>query len=531
MTSRLFIDPREVADPFHTHFLHTTLTASDCSPTANAIAAAAWIREAMGHVVLCSNQRRRGMRQENTEGSMPDHFDALKAHLRGELIQPAGAAYEDARKLYNAMINKRPRAIARCLDTADVIASVNCAREHGLLLAIRGGGHNGPGLGSCNDGLVVDLSRMRRVRVDPAAKTAEVAGGCVWGDVDHATHAFGLAVPSGIIATTGVGGLTLGGGIGHLARSCGLTIDNLLAVDMVLADGTFVRADEEHHSDLFWAVRGGGGNFGVVTNFTFRAHSVHTVNAGPMFWAVEDAPEVMRRYEAFITDAPEDLNGFFAFLVVPPVPLFPPELHLRTVCAVVWCSRADPARTDEMLRATEDWPKPLLRGLGPWPFPVFQSLFDGLFPPGLQWYWKADFVDHLTDAAIGEHMKHGPQLPSMLSTMHLYPINGAAHRKKSSDTAFSYRSSKFAEVIVGVDPEPANAQKITNWARAYWDAVHPHSAPGAYVNFMMEEGSGRIEATYGENYSRLRQVKTRYDPHNLFRVNQNIEPATAAGAH
>jgi len=455
---------------------------------------------------------------------MSENHDQLRVALRGELILPADANYHEARKLYNGMIDKHPGLIARCVDTADVIACVNYARQNGLLLAIRGGGHNGPGLGSCDGGLVIDLSRMRGVRVDPAAMTAQVAGGCVWGDVDHATHAFGQAVPSGIIATTGVGGLTLGGGLGHLSRSCGLTIDNLLAVDMVLADGSFVTADEQRNPDLFWAVRGGGGNFGVVTSFTFRTHKVDTVTAGPMFWPLEDAPQVMRLWEDFITGAPEEITGFFAFMVVPPVPLFPPDLHMRTVCAVFWCSRADPARTDEILQPTGAWPKPLLRGLGPMPFPVLQSLFDGLFVPGLQWYWKADFVDHLSDAAIAEHVKHGSQLPSMFSTMHLYPINGAVHRKKAGDTAFSYRQTKFAEVIVGVDPDPANRDKITSWARAYWDAVHPYSAPGAYVNFMMEEGAGRIEATYGPNYTRLREVKARYDPGNLFRVNQNIEP-------
>jgi FAD/FMN-containing dehydrogenase len=461
---------------------------------------------------------------------MSDNHDELKGKLRGELILPGDPSYDKARQLYNGMIDKRPGLIVRALDAADVIACVNYARDRHILLAIRGGGHNGPGLGSCDGGLCVDLSSMRGVRVDPAAKTAQVAGGCVWGDVDHATHPFGQAVPCGFISTTGVGGLTLGGGIGYLSRSCGLTIDNLLSVEMVLADGSFVTADEDRNADLFWAVRGGGGNFGVVTSFTFRTHPVHTVTAGPIFWPVEDAPEVMRRFEEFITDAPEEINGFFAFLVVPPVPLFPPELHMRTVCGVVWCSRADATRTDELLKPVESWPKPLLRGLGPMPFPVLQSLFDGLYPPGLQWYWKADFVDHLSDAAIAGHMQHGPKLPSMFSTMHLYPINGAVHRKNKEDTAFHYREAKFAEVIVGVDPDPANRDRISGWARAYWDAVHPHSAPGAYVNFMMEEGAGRIEASYGENYSRLRQVKARYDPTNLFRVNQNIEPAAAAGA-
>jgi UDP-N-acetylenolpyruvoylglucosamine reductase len=454
----------------------------------------------------------------------------LRARMRGELIQPGDANYDEARKLYNAMIDKRPRLIARCVDVADVQACLEYGRENGLLLAIRGGGHNGPGLGSCDDGLVLDLSRMRGVRVNPAAKTAEVAGGSVWGDVDHATHAFGLATPSGFISTTGVGGLTLGGGIGHLSRRYGLTIDNLLAADVVLADGTFVTASREEYEDLFWAIRGGGGNFGVVTSFTFRLHPVHTVIAGPMLWSLGDAPEVMRRYEEFIKDAPTDISGFFAFMTVPPVPLFPESLHLRTVCGIVWCATADMDRTDNMLQPVRDWPKPLLTGVGPVPFPALQSLFDGLYPPGLQWYWKADFVDHLSDAAIAQHVKHGSDLPSMFSTMHLYPINGAVHDVGASDTAFAYRTTRFAEVIVGVDPESANKDKIVNWARDYWDAAHPYSAGGAYINFMMDEGAARVEATYGGNYSRLRQIKAKYDPANLFRVNQNIAPTAAEAA-
>jgi hypothetical protein len=450
--------------------------------------------------------------------------EAFRTKLRGDVILPGDPNYDDARKLYNAMIDKRPGIIARCVDVADVMECVNYAREGGILLAIRCGGHNGPGLGSCDGGMVIDLSRMKGVKVDPAARTAQAAGGCVWGDVDHATHAFGLAAASGIISSTGVGGLTLGGGIGHLSRKYGLTIDNLLSVDMVLADGNFVTANAQRNPDLFWAVRGGGGNFGVVTSFTFRLHPIHTVMAGPMFWAVEDAPEVMKAYEQFITDAPEELNGFFAFLVVPPVPLFPEALHMRTVCGVIWCSTEGQERTNEMLKPSESWPKPLLSGVGPMPFPVLQSLFDGLYTPGMQWYWKADFVDHLSDQAITQHVKHGSQLPSMFSTMHLYPINGAVHQAQEGDTAFSYRNTKWAEVIVGVDPDPANKNKIVDWARSYWDAVHPFSAGGAYVNFMMEEGPARVEATYSGNYAKLRQVKKKYDPTNLFRVNQNIVP-------
>lgn len=452
-----------------------------------------------------------------------DH-NAFRTSMRGEVLEPSDAGYHEARKLYNAMIDKKPALIARCVDVADVITSVNYARDNGILLAVRCGGHNGPGLGSCNDGLVIDLSRMKGVRVNPTARTADVAGGCVWGDVDHATHPFGLAVPAGIVSTTGVGGLTLGGGIGHLSRKYGLTVDNLLSVDMVLADGSFVTANDKQRQDLYWAVRGGGGNFGVVTNFTFRLSPVGMVSAGPMFWAIEDAPEIMRRYEQFITTAPQELNGFFAFLVVPPVPMFPAELHMRTVCGVVWCSTADRERTSQMLAPTAAWPKPLLSGVGPMPLPVLNSLFDGLYTPGLQWYWKADFVEHLSDDAIARHIQFGANLPSMFSTMHLYPINGAVHRTASDATAFSYRKAKWAEVIVGVDPDPANKDKISDWARSYWDAVHPYNAPGAYVNFMMEEGAARVEATYGENYARLRKVKAAYDPGNLFRVNQNIPP-------
>ncbi|HWB87213.1 MAG TPA: FAD-binding oxidoreductase [Bryobacteraceae bacterium] len=448
----------------------------------------------------------------------------LKAKLRGDLIQPADSNYDEARKLYNGMIDKKPALIAFCSDAADVMACVNYARETGMLVSIRGGGHSGPGLGSCDGGLMINLSRMRGVKVNPVARSVQVAGGCIWGDVDHATHAFGMATPSGMISTTGVGGLTLGGGIGHLSRSCGLSIDNLLEVDMVLAGGSFVTANERQNQDLFWAVRGGGGNFGVVTSFTFRLHPVSEVIAGPMFWPVEDAPEVMRSWEEFITNAPEELSGFFAFMAVPPVPMFPQELHMRTVCAVLWCSTANAKRVNELLKPTERWPKPLLVGVGPMPFPALQSLFDGLYPPGQQWYWKADFVDHLSDAAIAQHVKHGSNLPTMFSTMHMYPINGAVHRVKSDATAFSYRSTKFAEVIVGVDPDPANKDKIVDWARKYWDSVHPYAASGAYVNFMMEEGPARVEATYGDNYSRLRQIKTKYDSGNLFRVNQNIAP-------
>jgi len=300
-------------------------------------------------------------------------IDQLRSRFRGELIQPGDAGYDTARKVYNGMIDKRPRLIARCVDVADVMAAVEYGRENKMLVAIRGGGHNGGGLGICDDGLVLDLSHMKGVRVDPAAREVRVAGGCVGGDVDHATHAFGMATPSGTIASTGVAGLTLGGGIGHLTRKYGLAIDNLLGVDVVLADGSFVTANEKVNSDLFWAVRGGGGNFGVVTSFLFRLHPVKMVYAGPTFWPIEQTPEVMKVYREFITQAPEDVTGFFAFLTVPPVPLFPANLHGQKMCAVIWCSTASPEQTDKVTKPMRTVGKPALDHVGLMPFPALQS--------------------------------------------------------------------------------------------------------------------------------------------------------------
>jgi FAD/FMN-containing dehydrogenase len=450
---------------------------------------------------------------------------AFKASLRGELIEPGDRSYDAARKVYNAMIDRRPRLIARCVDVSDVIASVNFGREQELLVAIRGGGHNAGGLGVCDDGLVIDLSPMRFVRVDPKKRTVLAGGGALWGDVDHATHAFGLAVPAGIISTTGVGGLTLGGGIGHLTRQCGLTIDNLLAVDMVLADGRFVTASARENPDLFWAVRGGGGNFGVVTSLLFKAHPIHTDYAGPMLWPLEDSADVMRWYRSFMPKAPNDINGFFAFLTVPPGPPFPEHLHNKKMCGIVWCYTGPAKKAEGVFKPIRAFKTPALDLVGPIPHPVLQSMFDGLYPPGFQWYWKADFVRELSDESIALNVKHGSKLPTLHSTMHLYPIDGVARRVKNNETPWSYRDARWAQVMVGVDPDPASKERISAWAKDYWAAVHPHSAGGAYVNFMMDEGDDRIRATYGKNYGRLAKIKKRYDPKNLFRVNQNIKPA------
>ena len=450
---------------------------------------------------------------------------AFKASLRGELIRPGEADYDEARKIYNGMIDRRPDFIARCVDAADVIAAVNFGRDHNLLIAVRGGGHNGAGLGTCDNGLVIDLSRMRGIQVDPARQEVRVQGGCTWGDVDHATYPFGLAVPTGFISTTGVGGLTLGGGVGYLTRRFGLTVDNLLGVDMVLADGSFVSANAREHPDLFWAVRGGGGNFGVVTSFLFHGNPVRpAVYGGPIFWPLEHAGKVMRFWRDLILTAPTELNGWFGFHTVPPVDMFPQEHHLKKMAVITWCYTGDMEKAEQVFKPIREVAPAAMDFAGPIPLPALQSMFDGLYPSGLQWYWNADFVTHLTDEAVDEHIQSANQLPSVHSTMHLYPINGAAHRVAKNDTAWSYREANFVQVIVGVDPDPANNPRTIAWSKEYWRKMHPYSAGGAYINMMMDEGQERVQAAYRDNYVRLAQVKAKYDPQNLFQVNQNIKP-------
>jgi FAD/FMN-containing dehydrogenase len=451
--------------------------------------------------------------------------DALVTALRGTITTPGDPDYDERRALYNAMIDKRPALIARCTDAADVIAAVGYARREKLPLAVRGGGHNGGGLGSVDDGLVVDLSGMRGVLVDPGSRVARVLGGSLLGDVDHATNAFGLAMPSGIISTTGVGGITLGGGIGHLTRGGGLSIDNLIGADVVLADGRLVRASEDENPDLFWALRGGGGNFGVVVSFSFALHEVGDVLAGPTVWPLEQTPVVMRAYDEFMRTAPDIVGAFFLFLQVPPAPPFPEELHGRKMCGIVWCI-SDPDATDVFDDLLSRAPEPALHAVGRMPMPMLNSFFDGLYPPGHQWYWRADFVKEVSDDAIQAHLANAEKLPTMQSSMHLYPIDGAASRVGPDDTAWAYRDARYSQVIVGVDPDPANARKIRDWTVSYWEDLHPHSMGGAYVNFMMQdEGEDRVKATYRGHYDRLAAIKAEYDPENLFRVNQNIRPA------
>ena len=460
-------------------------------------------------------------------GGMDDRALAqLRQELHGRLIRPGDADYDAARSLYNGMIDKRPALIVRCADAADVSAAVRFAGQHGLTVAVRGGGHNGAGLGSVDDGLVVDLSDMRGVQVDAARREVRVEGGCVWNDVDAATAPYGLAVPTGFLSSTGVGGLTLGGGVGYLTRRFGLTIDSLLEVEMVLADGRFVVANAQENPDLFWAVRGGGGNFGVVTAFLFRGQEAGpTVYGGPIFWPLEYAADVMRQWRDLILSGPEELNGWFGFHTVPPVDMFPAEHHLKKMAVVTWCYTGDLDAAEQVFAPIRAFAPPAIDFAGPIPLATLQSLFDGLYPPGLQWYWNADYVTDLGEEAIALHTQYAAQLPSVHSTMHLYPINGAAHRVGPNDTAWSFREANFVQVIVGVDPDPANNARTIGWSKEYWRRLHPYSAGGAYVNMMMDEGQERVMAAYRDNYARLAQVKARYDPDNFFHVNQNIRPA------
>lgn len=456
-------------------------------------------------------------------------IEAFKASLRGALIQRGDAAYDEARRLYNGMIDKRPLLIARCVDAGDVVTVVNFARDQGLLIAIRGGGHSGPGLGSCDDGLVIDLSGMKEVQVDAAGRTVRVAAGCTSADVDRATHPFGLAVPFGIVSSTGVAGLTLGGGTGYLTRQYGLTIDNLLEADVVLADGRRMTASATGHPDLFWALRGGGGNFGVVTSFVFRAHPVATVYAGPIFWDGIHAGAVMRAYRDFLPTAPEALGCFVGLKAVPSGDPFPKQHWGRRACVVVSCYNGPAAEGKQvMARLLDALPPPLFNWMDSLPFPAMQALFDPLFPPGMQWYWKGDFVESLPDEAIDIHVEQAARAPGGLSVMHLYPIDGAVHRVPRDATAWSARDAMWSMVIAGIDPDPRQADALKAWGRGYWKAVHPFNMQGGYVNFMMEdEADERVQATYGGNYPRLASVKAKYDPGNLFRVNQNILPVSA----
>jgi FAD/FMN-containing dehydrogenase len=455
--------------------------------------------------------------------SNPD-IEQLRARVSGAVIAPGDDGYDEARHVYNAMIDRRPAVIVRCTTAADVRAAVDFARENGLALAVRGGGHSVPGFGTVDDGVVADLSGMRAVTVDPAKRTARAEGGATWGDFNDATAAFGLATTGGIISTTGVAGLTLGGGIGYLARGFGLSCDNLISAEIVTADGKMVTASEDEHADLFWAIRGGGGNFGVATALEFRLHPVKEIYGGPMFFAMKDAEVVLRYYREFIAEAPEQFGGFPAFQIAPPLPFIPVERHGETFLAFIACWAGPVDEGEQILKPLHDVAEVVAEHVGPMPYPALNSAFDALVPAGLQHYWKANFVRELTDEAIAAHLVHGPKVPAVNSTVHIYPINGACHRVAADATAFAYRDATFAPVIAGMWPDATQNDANIKWVRDYYAATAPLSEEGGYINFMAGDDQDRIKANYRGNYPRLVDVKRRYDADNLFRVNQNIKP-------
>ena len=452
-------------------------------------------------------------------------IDRLREQVGGRVTVPGDEGYDEARAVFNGMIDKRPAVVVQPQDAGDVVAAVAFAREGGLDLAVRGGGHSVPGFGTVDDGVVIDLSGMRGADVDAGAKTARAQGGATWGDFNDATYPFGLATTGGIISTTGVGGLTLGGGIGYLTRGFGLSLDNLVAADVVTADGQQLHATDRENDDLFWALRGGSGNYGVVTSFEFKLHPVKDIYGGPMFYELSEAENILKFYRDYIADASEAMGVFPAFQIAPPLPFIPEDRHGDTFIALVACWAGPVEQGESAFKPFHDVAPVVAEFVGPAPYPALNSAFDALYPPGqLQHYWKASFVKELTDEAIAAHLQHGPEVPVVNSTMHIYPINGAVHRVASDATAFAYRDANFATVIVGAWPDPSQNDANIKWVRDYYDATAPHSEDGGYINFMSDDDQGRIKANYKGNYERLVDVKREYDPDNLFHLNQNIKP-------
>jgi hypothetical protein len=450
-------------------------------------------------------------------------LENLAGSLRGPLIKPADDGYDEARSVYNAMHNRKPALIVQAVDVADVIAAVDFAREQGLALALRGGGHSVPGFGTCDDGLVLDLGRMKGIRVDPVNSMVRAEGGCTLGELNHATHPFGMSVPAGIVSTTGIAGLTLGGGMGYLSRAYGLSCDNLISADVVTADGRLRTCDSDRDPDLFWAIRGGGGNFGVVTSFEYQMHPVGEVLGGPTFYRIDS--ETLRNYQKLMAEAPEELTVIFAITRGLPVPFLPEEWHGQPVMVTVACWCGSPERDEEITSTVARLGEVLGQAHWRMPFPAINTLFDDLLPKGLQHYWKANVGGEMSEEALAVHLEHGPRVPNIESGPFFFPINGACHRVGENDTAFAHRDSAFSLVISGSWKDPADNDKNTAWVRNYYDALRPYSDEGGYINFMSADDQDRAPSNYGANYRRLREIKARYDPTNLFRLNQNVLPA------
>ena len=451
-------------------------------------------------------------------------IDDFTARIRGTVLRPGDDGYEAARHVWNGMIDKHPALIVRCAGVADVVLAVRFARSQNMLVAVRGGGHNVTGNSTCDGGMVIDLSPMKGVRVNPIAQTVHAQPGLTWREFDHETQAFGLATTGGLVSSTGVAGFTLGGGIGWLVRKQGLACDNLRSVDMVMADGETLTASATEHPDLFWAVRGGGGNFGIVTSFEFQLHPVSTVIGGLVLHPAERAGEVLRFYREFVASAPNELTTLAIFMSAPPAPFIPADMHGKPVLAIAACytgSLEDGERAVEPLRT---FGPPAVALLHPLPYQMLQGMFDEGSPAGLQNHWKSHFLTGLSDGAIETLEQYAAQRISPLSQMHIYHLGGAMSRIPANATAYPHRDGRFILNIIGMWPDPSeNAQQI-QWVRDTWQAMTPYSTGGAYLNFMGEEGADRVRAAYGENYARLVDVKRRYDPTNFFHLNQNIPP-------
>jgi FAD/FMN-containing dehydrogenase len=451
--------------------------------------------------------------------------DDLQASFAGELVRPTDPGYDDHRKVWNGSINRHPGLVARCTGVADIRAAVRFAREQGLVVAVRSGGHSFPGLSVCDDGLLIDLSSMRGIRVDPVARTARAQAGVLLGELDRETQEFGLAVPAGIVTHTGLAGLTLGGGIGWIMRKYGLTIDQLLSVDVVTADGELVKASEDENADLFWGVRGGGGNFGIVTDFEFRLNPLgpHVV-AGPVFWSMEDAPEVLRFYRDWVADCPDELMTIVVQRKAPDLPIIPADLVGKLVVGVVACYSGSVEDGERVVRPLKEFGSPVLDLCEPKPFLAHQRMFDPSFRHGWWYYVRSCDVAELTDDVIDIVAEHGMRITSPIASLALWQMGGAVARVAENDTAFNGRNAGHTFNINGNTETADGFEDARQWARDYWSALAPHHT-SVYVNFLMEEGEDRIRQAYGsEKYDRLKALKRRYDPTNFFRLNQNIKP-------
>ena len=457
--------------------------------------------------------------------SLDPDLRELDGAFRGRLVRPGDPTYEEHRKVWNGSINRSPALIARCAGVADVIAAVRFARKTGLLVAVRGGGHSFPGLSTNDGGIVIDLSLMKGIRVDPEGRTVRAQGGVLLGELDRETQAFGLAVPAGIVTHTGLAGLTLGGGIGWIMRRDGLTIDNLLSLDVITADGEFVKASERENADLFWGLRGGGGNFGIVTEFEFRLSSLGpSVVAGPVFWRMDEAPSVLRFYRDWIADCPDELMTIIVQRKAPALPVVPPELVGQRVLAVACCYAGPVEEGEKVVRPLKEFGSPVLDLCMPKPFLTHQAMFDPSFRPGWWYYVRSCDVQELNDEIIDVMVEYGRQITSPITSIALWQMGGAVSRVGQDETAFHGRNAGHTFNINGNTESAAGFEEQREWARSYWSALAPYHT-SVYVNFMMEEGEERIRHAYGtEKFDRLKALKKKYDPDNLFRLNQNISP-------